>query len=95
MKNTTITRTDIADAIYRELGFSHSESFKLIELIIIGITEALRDRETVKISRFATFIPHSKKERQGRNPKTGEQHPITPRTVLSFKASNTLKKALK
>ncbi len=95
MKNKTITRADIADAIYRELGFSHSEAFKLIEQIIVGIVEALENGETVKISRFATFIPHTKKERIGRNPKTGEQHTITPRTVLSFKASNTLKNALK
>lgn len=95
MNNKTITRADIADAIYRELGFSHSEAFKLIEQIIAGIIEALQKGETVKISRFATFIPHTKKERIGRNPKTGEQHTITPRTVLSFKASNTLKNALK
>ncbi len=95
MKTKTITRADIADAIYRELGFSHSEAFKLIEQIIAGIVEALGEGETVKISRFATFIPHTKKARIGRNPKTGKQHTITPRTVLSFKASNALKNALK
>ena len=95
MTQKTITRADIADAIYRELGFSHAESFKLIELILDGIIEALANGETVKLSRFATFIPHAKRERLGRNPKTGERHPITSRTVVSFKASNTLKNALK
>jgi integration host factor subunit alpha len=95
MTNRTITRADIADAIYSELGFSHAESFKLIEQILSSITEALARGETVKLSRFATFIPHEKKERVGRNPKTGEKHAITSRRVVSFKASNTLKNALK
>lgn len=95
MTQKTITRADIADAIYRELGFSHAESFKLIEQILDGIIEALANGETVKLSRFATFIPHAKRERLGRNPKTGERHAITSRTVVSFKASNTLKNALK
>lgn len=95
MTQRTITRADIADSIYSELGFSHAESFKLIEQILTNIIEALEKRETVKISKFATFIPHAKRERIGRNPKTGETHAITPRTVISFKASNTLKDALK
>lgn len=95
MVQRTITRADIADAIYSELGFSHAESFKLIEQILANIIEALADGETVKLSKFATFIPHAKKERVGRNPKTGEKHAITPRIVLSFKASNSLKNALK
>ncbi len=95
MTQRTITRADIADSIYTELGFSHAESFKLIEQILANIIGALEDGETVKISKFATFIPHAKRERIGRNPKTGEAHAITPRTVVSFKASNSLKDALK
>ncbi len=91
----TVTRADIADSIYTELGFSHAESFKLIEQVLSNVVSALEKGETVKISKFATFIPHAKRERIGRNPKTGETHAITPRTVVSFKASNTLKDALK
>ncbi|MBQ8251582.1 MAG: HU family DNA-binding protein [Alphaproteobacteria bacterium] len=95
MTQKTITRADIADAIYRELGFSHAESFKLIEQMLQDIITALSNGETVKISKFASFIPHKKKERVGRNPKTGVKHAISPRTVVSFKASNTLKNMLK
>lgn len=95
MTQKTITRADIAEAIYHELGFSHAESFKLIEQILQNIIYAMQQGETVKISKFASFIPHAKKERVGRNPKTGDKHTITPRTVVSFKASNTLKSALK
>lgn len=95
MTQKTITRADIADSIYRELGFSHAESFKLIEQILQNVIAALAKGESVKISKFATFIPHSKKERVGRNPKTGVKHAISPRTVISFKASNSLKDALK
>lgn len=87
----TVTRADIAEAIYHELGFSHSESFKMIEQIIQNIINALANGEEVKIAKFATFTPHDKRQRIGRNPKTGETHPISSRTVVSFKASNTLK----
>lgn len=90
----TITRADIAEAIYRELGFSHAESFKMIEQIIQNIIAALEAGEEVKIAKFATFTPHAKRQRVGRNPKTGETHPISSRTVVSFKASNTLKGSL-
>lgn len=95
MTSKTITRADIAEAIYRELGFSHAESFKMIEQIIQNIIGSMQVGEEVKIAKFATFTPHKKKERVGRNPKTGKTHPISSRTVVSFKASNTLKTSLK
>lgn len=94
MTTKTITRADIAESIYRELGFSHAESFKLIEQIIQNVIGALQAGEEVKIAKFATFTPHAKRERVGRNPKTGETHPISSRTVVSFKASNSLKGSL-
>lgn len=90
----TITRADIAEAIYRELGFSHSEAFKMIEQVIKSIIDALANGEEVKIAKFATLTPHAKSQRVGRNPKTGETHPISSRVVVSFKASNTLKAIL-
>ena len=95
MTQRTVTRADIAEALYRELGFSHADSFKLIEKTLAYITEAFARKEEVKIARFASFIPHAKSKRMGRNPKTGETHVITERTVLSFKPSNAFKKALR
>ncbi len=91
----TITRSDIAHALYEELGFSHADSFKLIERTLTCITQAFARQEEVKIAGFASFIPHKKSKRMGRNPKTGVAHEITERTVLSFKPSHSLKKALK
>ena len=95
MTQRTVTRADIAEALYQELGFSHADSFKLIEKTLAYVTEAFGRKEEVKIAGFASFIPHDKAKRMGRNPKTGVEHVITERTVLSFKPSNTLKKALK
>lgn len=87
-----ITRADIAEALYRELGFSHAESFKLIDCVICEIIAALKKNEVVKIANFATFSPIKKKQRIGRNPKTGQEYPISARTTVSFKASPFLKK---
>jgi len=95
MTQRTVTRADIAEALYQELGFSHADSFKLIEKTLSFCTEAFARQEEVKIARFASFIPHKKAKRMGRNPKTGVAHEITARTVLSFKPSNELKKAIK
>ena len=95
MTQRTITRADIAEALYQELGFSHADSFKLIEKTLSYVTEAFARKEEVKIARFASFIPHDKAQRMGRNPKTGVSHVITKRTVLSFKPSNALKKAMR
>ncbi|MBQ3695453.1 MAG: integration host factor subunit alpha [Alphaproteobacteria bacterium] len=95
MTQRTVTRADIAEALYQELGFSHADSFKLIEKTLFCIVDAFARKEEVKIARFASFIPHAKAKRMGRNPKTGVSHVITERTVLSFKPSNFLKKAIK
>ena len=94
MTKKTITRADIAEALYNKLGFSHADSFKLIENTFSLITEELATNHSVKISGFATFEPYSKKERMGRNPKNGKVYPISSRTVLSFHASPALKKAI-
>ena len=95
MTQRTVTRADIAEALYQELGFSHADSFKLIEKTLSYMIEAFSRQEEVKIARFASFIPHQKAERMGRNPKTGVSHVITKRVVLSFKPSHALKNALK
>jgi integration host factor subunit alpha len=87
----TLTRADIADAINRRLGFSRAESLGLVESILRHMCLALSEGENVKISGFGTFLLRDKAERVGRNPKTGVEVPITPRRVLTFRASQMLK----
>lgn len=91
MTGTTLTRADLSEAVYRKVGLSRTESAHLVEMIINEICDAIVRGETVKLSSFATFQVRSKAERVGRNPKTGEEVPITPRRVVTFKASNVLK----
>jgi integration host factor, alpha subunit len=88
---STLTRADLAEAINRKLGFSRAESLDLVESILRHMCEALSEGENVKISGFGTFLLRDKAERVGRNPKTGIEVPITPRRVLTFRASQILK----
>lgn len=92
MAGKTVTRADLADAVCREVGLSRTESAALVEMIIDEVCDAIVKGETVKLSSFATFQVCEKSERVGRNPKTGEEVPICPRRVMTFKASNVLKK---
>jgi integration host factor subunit alpha len=94
MNEKTFTRADLADSIYEEVGLSRNESADLIEAILQEISDALVAGEQVKISGFGSFSIREKSERIGRNPKTGEEIPITPRKVLSFKASHVLKEGM-
>ncbi|GHC79719.1 integration host factor subunit alpha [Limoniibacter endophyticus] len=87
----TLTRADLAEAVYRKVGLSRTESAALVEAILDEICDAIVDGQTVKLSSFATFQVRDKNERIGRNPKTGEEVPISPRRVMTFKASNVLK----
>jgi len=88
---STLTRADLADAINRRLGFSRAESLELVESVLSHMCSALAEGENVKISGFGTFLLRDKAERIGRNPKTGIEVPITPRRVLTFRASQMLK----
>lgn len=92
MTSKTITRVELADAVYSEIGLSRSESAVLVEAVLEEICQALVKGDKVKISSFGTFSVRSKKERIGRNPRSGVEVPITPRRVASFKASNLIKK---
>ena len=87
----TITRSDLSDAVYQELGLSKSESSDLVEMIIDGMTSSLTKGANVKVSSFGTFLVRSKKARIGRNPKTGVEHTISARNTISFIASKILK----
>jgi integration host factor subunit alpha len=91
MSSTTVTRADLAEAVYQKLGLSRQESAGLVELILDEISDAVERGENVKLSSFGSFIVRSKGERIGRNPKTGIEVPITPRRVMVFKPSNVLK----
>jgi integration host factor subunit alpha len=90
----TLTRADLTDAVYRRVGLSRSESANLVESVLDEIRDAIVRGETVKLSSFGSFVVRSKGERVGRNPKTGVEVPITPRRVMVFKPSNTLKAAI-
>ncbi|AUG52950.1 MULTISPECIES: integration host factor subunit alpha [Thalassospira] len=91
MSETTVTRADLAEAVYQEVGLSRNESAQLLETVLDEISSALIRDEVVKISSFGSFSVRSKGERIGRNPKTGEEVPILPRKVLVFRPSQVLK----
>ncbi|MEK7266694.1 MAG: integration host factor subunit alpha [Pseudomonadota bacterium] len=91
MADGTLTRADLTDAIYRSLGISRNESSDYVERILEEVSASLERGETVKISSFGTFTVRRKKQRMGRNPKTGEEVPITPRRVVTFRASHVMK----
>ena len=88
---STLTRADLADAINRKMGLSRAESLGLVESILGHMSDALANGEIVKISGFGTFLLRDKAQRIGRNPKTGVEVPITPRRVMTFRASQLLK----
>jgi len=87
----TVTRAQLAEAIYANVGLSRNESAALLETVLERISAALEAGEPVKISAFGTFLVRQKGQRVGRNPKTGVEVPILPRKVLSFRPSQVLK----
>jgi integration host factor subunit alpha len=87
----TVTRADLAEAVYQRVGLSRTESAELVEMVLSEMAEALGKGDVVKLSSFGSFVVRSKGERIGRNPKTGIEVPITPRRVMVFKPSNILK----
>jgi len=87
----TLTRVQLADAIQKDIGLSKAESAKFVSAIIDHIVDALVAGENVKISGFGSFVLSEKRERVGRNPKTGADATIPARKVLTFKASQALK----
>jgi len=94
MEGNTITRADLAEAVYEEVGLSRNESSELVEAVLDEISDRLVAGENVKISSFGSFSIREKGERIGRNPKTGVEVPILPRKVLTFRASHVLKERI-
>ena len=91
MMQPTVTRAQLAEVVYQEVGLSRNESAELVETVLEEISNALERGDVVKISSFGSFSVREKGERVGRNPKTGEEVPILPRKVLVFRASHVLK----
>jgi integration host factor subunit alpha len=90
-RQRTVTRVDLAEAVYQQVGLSRKESAALVEMVLDEVMDRLVTGEPVKLSSFGSFIIRHKRKRLGRNPKTGVEVPITERRVLVFKPSNLLK----
>ena len=91
MSEKTLTRADLTEAVYEEVGLSRNESADLVEAVLGEISDCLVDGDNVKISSFGSFLVRQKNGRMGRNPKTGEEVPIDPRRVLVFRPSQVMK----
>lgn len=91
MGQKTLIRMDLSEAVFREVGLSRNESADLVETVLNHMSDALVEGEQVKISSFGTFSIRDKAARVGRNPKTGEEVPINPRRVLTFRPSHLMK----
>jgi integration host factor subunit alpha len=94
MTGKTIKRADLCKAVYQKVGLSRAESATLVELVLKEITDCLERGETVKLSSFGSFVVRKKRQRMGRNPKTGKAVPILPRRVMVFKPSEVLKRRI-
>ncbi len=91
MADRTLTRADLADALHEEVGLTRQDCAGLVERTLELVAEAMGRGETVKLSGFGVFQVRSKRERMGRNPKTGEPAAIDPRRVIGFRASQVIK----
>jgi integration host factor subunit alpha len=94
MGGKTTTRADLAEAVYRRLGLSRTESAAMVEMVLEEICSSITNGNSVKLSSFGSFIVRDKGERIGRNPKTGREVPIPPRRVTVFKPSNIMKQRI-
>jgi integration host factor subunit alpha len=90
----TVTRADLCEAVCKKVGLSRVASAALVELVFKEISDCLERGERVKLSSFGCFVVRSKKQRMGRNPKTGKDVPIAARKVMVFKPSAILKQRL-
>ncbi|MFM8342133.1 MAG: integration host factor subunit alpha [Methylomonas sp.] len=86
-----LTKADIAERLFEELGLNKREAKEIVELFFDEIKKSLENGEQVKISGFGKFELRDKNGRPGRNPKTGEEIPITPRRVVTFRTGQKLK----
>lgn len=90
----TLTRADLTEKLHRQIGLSRADSSSLVENILDEMSVALSKGENVKISGFGSFLLRDKTGRVGRNPKTGVEVPISPRRVLTFRASQSMRERI-
>lgn len=90
----TINRSHLIEAVSQEIGLSWTESARLVESVLREIASGLAEGAPVKIASFGSFSVRHKAGRMGRNPKTGEEVPISPRRVVVFRASGVLKERI-
>ena len=88
---TALTKADLAEMLFDELGLNKREAKEIVELFFEEIRSALENNEQVKLSGFGNFDLRDKSTRPGRNPKTGEEIPISARRVVTFKPGQKLK----
>lgn len=91
MPAKTVTRADLVEALARRTTMQRAEATRLLGSMLDTIEAALVDGDMVKLSRFGNFLARAKRQRVGRNPKTGEEVPITPRRVVTFRPSQMLR----
>jgi integration host factor subunit alpha len=91
MADRTVTRADLTEALHDEVGLTRQDCGALIERTLDLVAEAMSRGETVKLSGFGVFQVRSKRQRMGRNPKTGAPATIEPRRVIGFRASQVIK----
>lgn len=94
MSGKTLTRADLAEAVFQKVGLPRNEFAEIVELVLHEIVASLERGHIVKLSSFGSFGIRDKGQRIGRNPKTGQEVPITPRRVLVFRASNIMKQRI-
>jgi len=94
MSGKRVTRSHLCEAVHQKTGLSQMEGARLVELVLKEIADCLERGETVKLSSFGLFIVRQKGQRMGRNPRTGEEVPISPRRVVMFKPSPILKQRM-
>ena len=87
----TLTRDDLAEVVRKEVGFSKLESRQLVDLVLERVVQALELGEDVKLNNFGVFEIRQKRERVGRNPRTGATATISPRRTITFRASSKMK----
>ena len=91
MSAKTVTRADLVEALARRANMQRADANRLLTRMLEMMQDAMVDGETVKLSRFGNFNVRAKRQRIGRNPKTGEEVPITPRRVVTFRPSQMLR----
>jgi integration host factor subunit alpha len=94
MSGKTVKRADLCQAVYQKIDLSRTQSAPLVDLVLKEISACLERGETVRLSSFGLFVVRKKGQRMGRNPKTGEEVPISPRRVVVFKPSTVLKQRI-